>query len=409
MDTISRRHFLKLTAAAGLSAPLLSIEQIAAEAAIRPMQPNTPILVVITLYGGNDGLNTVIPVKDPLYQSLRSEIAYKESDVLPLSDNLYLNGAMTGFKSLWDQKKVAIIRGVGYPNSDRSHFSSMAIWQSASPKNENKTGWIGRYLDTQDYDPMKVINIGSVLPPLMVGKKYVGSALPLGGLKLPNAKIARSCELVSRPDSSDTKLMSLAASSVRNLLNISSDITPVLAKPAISTPDLPTVNGGNAGGDTALTQQLDIIAKLIAVGAPTKVWAASLGGFDTHANEKGAQAVLLGTVSAAVSKFLAQVKSSQYGKDVTVMIYSEFGRRVVANASQGTDHGTSGPVFVIGDSVQGGFYGDQPSLSKLNQNDLAVTSDFRDIYGTISDKILGVPGERILSNWTSRANFLLYK
>jgi uncharacterized protein (DUF1501 family) len=134
-----------------------------------------------------------------------------------------------------------------------------------------------------------------------------------------------------------------------------------------------------------------------------------LGGFDTHANEKGAQSVLLGTVSAAVSKFLAQLKTTKYGKDVTVMIYSEFGRRVVANASQGTDHGTSGPVFIIGDNVQGGFYGDQPSLKNLNQNDLAVTTDFRDIYGTISDKILGTPGERILSNWKTRTNFLLYK
>lgn len=406
MDTISRRHFLKLTAAVGLSSPMLTLDQIAAEAAIRPMQPNTPILVLITLYGGNDGLNTVVPVKDPLYQNLRAEIAYKETDVLPLTDDLYLNGSMSGIKSLWDQNKVAIIRGVGYPNSDRSHFSSMAIWQSASPKNENKTGWIGRYLDTQNYDPMNVINIGSVLPPLMVGQRYVGSALPLGGLKLPNSKIARSCELVSRPNASDSKLMAQAASSIRNLLNISTDITPVLAKPAISTPDLPTVNGGNAGGDTALTQQLDIIAKLIAVGAPTKVWAASLGGFDTHANEKGAQSVLLGTVSAAVTKFLSQVKTSQYGKDVTVMIYSEFGRRVVANASQGTDHGTSGPVFVIGDNVKGGFYGDQPSLKNLTKDDLAVTTDFRDIYGSIADKVLGIPGEKILNNWKGRINFL---
>lgn len=406
MDTISRRHFLKLTAAVGLSSPMLTLDQIAAEAAIRPMQPNTPILVLITLYGGNDGLNTVVPVKDPLYQNLRAEIAYKETDVLPLTEDLYLNGSMSGIKSLWDQNKVAIIRGVGYPNSDRSHFSSMAIWQSASPKNENKTGWIGRYLDTQNYDPMNVINIGSVLPPLMVGQRYVGSALPLGGLKLPNSKIARSCELVSRPNASDSKLMAQAASSIRNLLNISTDITPVLAKPAISTPDLPTVNGGNAGGDTALTQQLDIIAKLIAVGAPTKVWAASLGGFDTHANEKGAQSVLLGTVSAAVTKFLSQVKTSQYGKDVTVMIYSEFGRRVVANASQGTDHGTSGPVFVIGDNVKGGFYGDQPSLKNLTKDDLAVTTDFRDIYGSIADKVLGIPGEKILNNWKGRINFL---
>ena len=409
MDTISRRHFLKLTAAVGLSAPILSIEQIAAEAAINPMAPGTPILVVITLYGGNDGLNTVVPVKDSIYQNLRPGIAYNETDVLPLGETLYLNGAMTGIKNLWDQKKVAIIRGVGYPQPDRSHFSSMAIWQSASPKNEEKSGWIGRYLDTQSYDPMRVINIGSVLPPLMVGNKYVGSALPLGGLKLPSIKLSRSCELVSRPATTDSKLLAQAAASVRNLLNLSSDLTPVLAKPAIATPDLPTINGGNAGGDTALTQQLDIIAKLIAAGASTKVWAASLGGFDTHANEKGAQSVLLGTVSTAITKFLSQVNTTAYGKDVTVLIYSEFGRRVNANASQGTDHGTSGPVFVIGNQVKGGFYGDQPSLKNLTNNDLAVTTDFRDVYGTLLDKVLGIPGERILSNWKSRADFLLYK
>ena len=252
---------------------------------------------------------------------------------------------------------------------------------------------------------MKVINIGSVLPPLMVGKKVVGSALPLGGLKLPSKKISASCELVSRPSSTDHKLLSQAATSVRNLLNLSKDVTPVLQKPAIATPDLPTINGGNAGGDTALTQQLDIIAKLIAVGAPTRVWAASLGGFDTHANEKGAQSVLLGTVSAAVTKFLSQVKSTTHGKDVTVMIYSEFGRRVAANASQGTDHGTSGPVFILGDSVKGGFYGDQPSLKSLVNGDLAVTTDFRDVYSTLLEKVLQTPKERIIPGWKSQLDF----
>ena len=409
MDTLSRRHFLKLTAAVGLSAPLLSIEEIVAQAAIRPMQPGTPILVLITLYGGNDGLNTVVPVNDPIYQDLRPGIAYTEGDVLPLGDDLFLNGEMTGIKSLWDQQKVAIVRGVGYPKFDRSHFSSMAIWQTGSPTEHIKSGWIGRYLDTQSYDPLRVINIGSVLPPLMVGKKYVGSALPLGGLRLPNAKLSKAIELVSKPSSTDSKLTALAATSVRNLINLSGDITPVLKQPAPVIPDLPTIDGGNAGGDTALAQQLEIIAKLIAVGAPTKVWSASLGGFDTHSNEKGAQSVLLGTVSAAVSKFMKQVKTSSYGQDVTVMIYSEFGRRVVANASQGTDHGTSGPVFIIGDKVKGGFYGDQPSLKNLVKDDLPITTDFRGIYGTISESILGTPAENLLSGWKSKTNFLLYK
>lgn len=406
MDTLSRRHFLKLTATVGLSAPLLSLEDIAAQAALRPLTPGTPILVVITLYGGNDGLNTVVPVNDSLYQDLRKGISYTENEVLPLGDGLFLNGAMTGIKSLWDEKKVAIVRGVGYPDFDRSHFTSMAIWQTASPKRSEKTGWIGRYLDTQSYDPLRAINIGSVLPPLMVGSKVVGSSLPLGGLKLPSARISRSCEMISRPTSSDSKLLAQAAASVRNLISLSSDVTPVLKQPAPAVADLPTIDGGNAGGDTALTQQLEIIAKLIAAGAPTKVWTASLGGFDTHANEKGAQSILLGTVSASVSKFFSQLKNTVYAKDVTVMIYSEFGRRVVANASDGTDHGTSGPVFIIGDRVSGGFYGDQPSLGNLTKDDLSVTTDFRDVYATVADKILNVEGERVLSNWKGRINLL---
>lgn len=405
MDTLSRRHFLKLTASVGLSAPLLSLEQIQSQAAIRPMQPGTPILVIITLYGGNDGLNTVVPVRDSIYQNSRPGIAYTENEVLPLADGLFLNGEMKGIKSLWDQKKVAIVRGVSYTKPDRSHFASMAIWQTANPSNNERTGWIGRYLDTLNYDPMRAISIGSVLPPLMAGKKVVGSALPLGGLKLPNGALSKSCELVSRSDPSDSKLLSQAANSVRNLINLSSDITPVLAKTINESSDLPTVDGGNAGGDNALVQQLEIISKLIAIGAPTRVWSASLGGFDTHANEKGSQSILLGTVSAAVTKFLSQISSSKYAKDVTVMVYSEFGRRVAANASQGTDHGTSGPVFIIGDSIKGGFYGDQPSLDKLVNEDLAVTTDFRDVYSSILEKTLQTPKERIIPGWKSQIDF----
>ena len=159
MDTISRRKFLKLTAAVGLASPLLTIEEIKAQAAIRPLEAGTPILVVITLYGGNDGLNTVVPVNDSVYQNSRPGIAYGVGDVLPLSEDLYLNGSMTGIKNLWDQKNVAIIRGVSYPKSDRSHFASMAIWQSGKPGEHESSGWIGRYLDTQIYDPMRAISI----------------------------------------------------------------------------------------------------------------------------------------------------------------------------------------------------------------------------------------------------------
>ena len=160
--------------------------------------------------------------------------------------------------------------------------------------------------------------------------------------------------------------------------------------------------GGNAGGDSDLTQQLDIVAKLVAAGAPTRVWSVSLGGFDTHANEKGAQAILLGVVSQGISKFMSQMRATNRSNDVVVMVYSEFGRRVRGNASQGTDHGTSGPVFVLGERIKGGFYGDQPSLNNLKNDDLSVTTDFRDIYATLLEKVLGTAPERVLGNWSGR-------
>ncbi len=409
MDTVSRRKFLQLTGmgAAGAAATQLSLASIVEAAQTRPMPTGTPILVVVTLYGGNDGLNTLVPYSDPLYYSLRPDISYTPEKVLHLDSTLGLNPSMTAVKNLWDKEKVAIIRGVGYPNSDHSHFSSMAIWQSGERTQTTKTGWLGRWVDSQPEDPLLAINLGSVLPPLLVGKKRSGSVLPLGGLVTPSGSLARDCSRLSLPALGENPLAARAATSLRNLLNISESVSPILKSPAPVATDLPTVNGGNAGGDNNLSQQLDVVAKLVTAGAPTRVWAVSLGGFDTHANEANAQSELIGIVSSSVSRFLSQLVASGRSKDVTVLVYSEFGRRVAANASAGTDHGTSAPVFVIGDGVKGGFYGEQPSLNNLNQGDLAVTTDFRDIYATLLEGVLKVPAEPILGGWKGRINSLL--
>lgn len=408
MDTITRRKFLQLsgaaTVAAGASA--LSLEDIAQAAITRPLPLGTPILVVVTLYGGNDGLNTVVPYTDSLYYSARPDISYKAESLLQLGDGLGLNPAMVGIKSLWDQKKVAIVRGVGYPKPDHSHFAAMTIWQSGNPLSHLSSGWLGRWLDSQVDDPMLAISLGSVLPPLLAGVKRSGSSLPLGGLAIPSGAFARDCDRLSTISPGDNRLMAIAARSMRDLFNVSDNISSVLKAPAPLPESLPTANGGNAGGDSNLQQQLDLVAKLIAAGSPTHVWSVSLGGFDTHANEANAQSALLGSVSLAISRFLSQMKTSGRSKDITMLIYSEFGRRVKGNASQGTDHGTSGPVFLIGDRVRGGFYGDQPSLSKLVGGDLAVTSDFRDIYATLLEDVLQTPAEKILGSWSGRTKFL---
>ena len=407
MDTLSRRKFLQLSGAAavGAAAPMLTMEDIAHAAQTRPLPLGTPILIVVTLYGGNDGLNTVVPYADPLYYSSRPDISYAADNILKLDDQLGLNPAMTGIKTMWDQKKVAIVRGVGYPKPDRSHFTSMAIWQSGTPITKLNSGWLGRWVESQEVDPMLAISLGSVLPPLLAGDKRSGSALPLGGLVIPTGTFAKDCQKLARAASSDNKLMAAAATSMRTLFSVSNTITPVLKMPAPVADDLPTVNGGNAGGDSNLAQQLDVVAKLIAAGSPTRVWSVSLGGFDTHANEANAQSQLLSTVSAALSRFASQMKNTSRGKDIVTMVYSEFGRRVKGNASQGTDHGTAGPVFLIGDRVKGGFYGEQPSLSKLINGDLAVTTDFRDIYAAVLEDVLKSPAERVLTGWNTKGQY----
>lgn len=404
MTRFTRRQFLKYSGVSAAASSVLSLDDVASAAITRPLPLGTPILVVVTLYGGNDGLNTVIPFKDPAYFAARPDLTYAPGSLLQIDNDFALNPSMTGIKGLWDEKKVAIIRGVGYPKPDRSHFSSMAIWQSGSPQAHLNTGWLGRWLDGQKVDPMTAISLGSVLPPLLVGKTQSGSALPLGGLIIPSGQFAKACLRLSATSQKDSPLMAAAATSMRNLFNVSGSITPVLSQPAPMADDLPTISGGNAGGDSNLTQQLNLVGKLIAAGAPTKVWSVSLGGFDTHANEANAQALLLGTVSASITKFLSQMKASGRSKDITVMVYSEFGRRVKANGSDGTDHGTAGPMFLIGDPVQGGFYGDQPSLTKLVDGDLAVTTDFRDVYSAVTEKVLGTPAEKILGKWSGRVN-----
>lgn len=409
MDTITRRKFLQLTTGVvtiGACSPLINLNQIAAAATDRPLPTGTPILVVVTLYGGNDGLNTVIPYTDPLYFSSRPQLSYKAETVLPLDAELALNPSMGQLKALWDQKKVAVIRGVGYPKPDYSHFSSMAKWQSGVPDRQVKSGWLGRWIDSQPTDPMLAISLGSVLPPMLVGAKKSGSALPLGGLKIPKGSIETNCLQLCAPSPNQSKLMAAAADSMRDLFSISSKVTPILKSEVPMSQELPTINGGNAGGDNNLAQQLDVVAKLIAAGSPTKVWSVSLGGFDTHANEADAQAQLLGIVSGSVARFQNQLKLTSRQNDVTVLVYSEFGRRVVGNGSQGTDHGTSGPVFVVGNRVNGGFYGDQPSLSKLIKGDLAVTTDFRDVYATLIERVLNSTPEQTLGKWDGRINFM---
>src|SRR6516165_4170029 len=317
LTEINRRRFLIASAGAGAAGLLstavaVSWPDLMRAAQDRPLPANAGVLVIVTLYGGNDGINTLIPYADNAYHDARPDLAYAPGDVIHLDEQLGLNPAMKGLAQLWNQRQLAIVRGVGYPRPDHSHFRSMDIWQTASPAEPVSTGWIGRWLDANGDDPLRAVNIGPVLPPLAVGEKYTAAAL-------------------------------------------------------------------SPGGAAGKAEKFDAIMTALGNDDPN----------DTHAIERATQQRLLQTLDEAVARFLQEMSGDRYGKNVVLLAYSEFGRRVRANASQGTDHGTAGPVFVAGVPVKGGFYGEEPSLTDLDNGDLKFTTDFRDVYNELLTRTVG--------------------
>ncbi len=217
--------------------------------------------------------------------------------------------------------------------------------------------------------------------------------VPISGLQVPNGSLATQLELLAASSRQDTELVADAAGSIGDLFSLSATLTPVLATapPTTATP---------------LAQQLDVVANMITASVPTRVYSVGISGFDTHADELSQQNALVGQVSDAITAFLTQVGATSRADDVFVMVYSEFGRRVQANGGEGTDHGTSAPVFVAGNRVAGGFYGEQPSLTNLVQGDLAVVVDFRDVYASMLEDVLGAEAPKILDNWSTKLNLV---
>lgn len=362
---MNRRRFLIAGAGVGALGLLggsmaVSWDDLLHAAHQRPLADDEHVLVIVTLYGGNDGLNTLIPYADNAYHDARPDLAYAPEDVLRLDAQLGLNPALRGVAQLWERRQLAIVRGVGYPKPDHSHFRSMDIWQTASPAEPVSTGWIGRWLDATGDDPLRAVNVGSVLPLLAVGEKQTAAALSTsGGGGIAN-RFDATMEALGADDPHDTPAMAAVAKSYRAARTTNASFEAIKATES----------------ENALAARLSVVAAAIKARVPTRVYMVHLGGFDTHANERGTQQRLLQTFDEAVSGFLPQVA----GTNVVLLAYSEFGRRVRANASQGTDHGTAGPVFVAGAPVKGGFYGDEPSLTDLDHGDLKATTDFRDIY-----------------------------
>lgn len=420
MDGLTRRRFLTLsgvTAAGALAAGATRVDWSTLLHAARhdPLDPAAGVLVVVTLYGGNDGLNTLVPAAHPAYQAARSELAYQPSEVLDLGDGLGLNPGMTGMRDLWDDGLVAVVRGVGYPQPDHSHFRSMAIWQTASPRTSVPTGWLGRWLDATGADPLRAVSVEPVLPPLLAGEHTAAASLPIDGLRLPPGKLGAAFGALGAAQLGEEYWQARAARSIADLHTAARVFDDAADTDAPGREDgfadgffeNGAAGRGGAGRKSDLGRQLDVVAELLEAGVPTRVYSVSLGGFDTHADERGTQERLLTQLDGALAPFVRRLNRTARGRQAVVLVYSEFGRRVRANASQGTDHGTAAPLFLLGAGVHGGFHAAQPSLTDLDDGDLKPTVDFRDVYATLLANVLGTDPERVLPDRPSRLEGLL--
>jgi uncharacterized protein (DUF1501 family) len=381
-------------------------------------------LVLLTLYGGNDGLNTVIPYEDPAYEASRGLLAIPPASVLPLGDGLGLHPQMPGFKKLWDAGQLAVVQGVGFADPNYSHFESMDIWQSAVPGTPVSSGWLGRWLDATTTNPMQAVGIGPTLPTALTGVKMQGAAIEPGPLVLPGGPAEQALyATLAGTAAGEAALLAASASSGADLLRVEQQIGPILRRTAGSDPlGLASSGSSGAAGDGAalaisdggggqasagvLALQLSVVANLILAGVTTPVYSVELGGFDTHTNQLETQAALLGEIDAAVTAFVDAVGTSERGKGVVVVMYTEFGRCVSANASAGTDHGWANQVFVAGPAVRGGFFGEPASLSKLSNDSTIYTTDFRSVYATIFDGVLGVDSKGFLQGSFPTLTFL---
>ncbi|MBU2664168.1 DUF1501 domain-containing protein [Actinoplanes bogorensis] len=395
MDTITRRRFLIASgvAAGAAGATAFGLHEILATAG--DGDPAAKTLVLVTLYGGNDGLNTVIPYGDPALAAARPDFAYGENELLDLGQGEALNPGMPGLHKLFGEDRLAVVRGVGYPKPNRSHFQSMDIWQTAQPDRPGTTGWLGRWLDVAGGDPRLAISFEPVLPPLLAGATSAGATVPGGELKLPNGVTPQLLNQIGKSDPSDSPALARAAACFSDLSRVRDLVSAPLAESDDDTEAPATATGGAA---PPLDQQLALVARCIEANVATRVYSVSLGGFDLHADGKDAQKSLL----AKLDKALAAFATRMAGKNVVTAVYSEFGRRVKANASDGTDHGTASNVFLLGDGITGGLHGEPPNLTDLDDGDLKFTTDFRDIYAMLLADVLGSDPAQVLDGWTGK-------
>ena len=374
------------------------------------------ILVVLQLAGGNDGLNTVIPLGNDEYRKARPTLGIHESSILKIDPAIGLHPSLSGLASAYQDGHLAIVQGVGYPNPNRSHFRSTEIWATAVDSDKSSTtGWIGRYFDNacSGCDASVGIAMASQLPQSFAATTPKGVLYQGGGGGKKKASKKKGSNL---PDS-DPSMMSMeeddageAGGSIGmlngpgNLGKMSAldflertEMDAKVSQQEIANASAKAKNSVPFPG-SRLGQNFAMVSRLIAGGMPTRIYYLSLGGFDTHTQQTDAHARLLKEMGDAVSAFLADLKAQGNLGRVTLMTFSEFGRRVKENASGGTDHGAAAPLFLAGGGVKAGLLGQMPSLAPkdLFDGDVKYNTDFRSVYATVLENHLGVKSEPIL-------------
>ena len=366
-------------------------------------------LIVVQMAGGNDGLNTVVPFTDPLYLKMRPTLGLPHTKVLPLDTRLGLHPNLQPLKKLWDAGHLAIVEGVGYPNQSLSHFQAMDIWQTLDLNGTGSQGWLGKLVSglvDQEGHPFKAIDIG------------VQSAQALQSISTQVPTIANVKNYTIYPDPVDTDGGNARLQALMKLYNSYPGTAPYAAlldttalsaqdgsrqlrqadtvyRPAVTYPKGPFADG------------LKVLAEAIVQGLGLRVGYVTLGGFDTHANQQTTHDTLMLTLANGLSAFYNDLVAHGKADNVVVMTWSEFGRRVEENGSLGTDHGTAAPLFVLGNPVSKGIYGEPPSLSSLDQNgNLKYTLDFRSVYATVLDRWMGASSKDVLGGSFGTQNFL---
>jgi len=380
------RHGLTLASCAA-SAPWFLQRSALALSSAAGAAADGRILVVVQLGGGNDGLNTVIPVEDDAYRRARPGIGIGQRNAIALgAGGLALHPSLANLKSLYDDGLVNIVQGVGYPNPNRSHFRSMDIWHTADPSGRGR-GWLGRYFDNECAGapaPGPGVALGVEAPLAMQGQ----DVRPVS-FESPDALRWRPAELnealaSAYDDTMRTDLTGAMPQGSDAAFLMRTGMDARVAGDRIRS----ALDGGRpfARRGGPLAQQLSMVASMIRAGLPTRVYYTTLGGFDTHAGQGGARGrhgALLEQFATSVRGFYDDLRRAGLDDRVLTMAFSEFGRRVAQNASGGTDHGAAAPAFLLGPMVRPGLTGRHPSLTDLDEGDLKHGIDFRSLYATV--------------------------